>query len=206
MCIDYRLLNRQSKKDKYPIPRIDELLDKLGNARYFTKLDLASGYHQIAMKAEDVHKTAFRTTQGSYEFLVMPFGLANAPATFQRLMNKVFKRELGRFICVYLDDILVFSKSLEEHISHVRTALERLRTAKLYGRLHKCEFFRTSVEYLGYMVSSDGIRASEEKIRAIIDWPQPTNVRDVRSFLGLANYYRRFVQYIFRKSPGPSLI
>ena len=194
MCIDYRLLNRQTKKDKYPIPRVDELIDKLGSARYFTKLDLASGYHQIAMKAEDVHKTAFRTTQGSYEFLVMPFGLTNAPATFQRLMNRVFKKELGKFICVYLDDILIFSKTLEEHISHVRTALERLRTAKLYGRLHKCEFFRKTVEYLGYIVSSEGVKASEEKIRAIIDWPQPTSVRDVRSFLGLANYYRRFVK------------
>ena len=139
MCIDYRLLNRQTKKDKYPIPRVDESIDKLGSARYFTKLDLASGYHQIAMKAEDVHKTAFRTTQGSYEFLVMPFGLTNAPATFQRLMNRVFKKELGRFICVYLDDILIFSKTLEEHVNHVRIALERLRTAQLYGRLHKCE-------------------------------------------------------------------
>ena len=146
MCIDYRLLHRQSKKDKYPIPRIDDLLDKLGQARYFTKLDLASGYHQIAMKTEDVHKTAFRTSTGSYEFLVMPFGLMNAPATFQRLMNKVFRKELGKFICVYLDDILIFSSSLEDHVKHVRTALERLRSAKLYGRLHKCEFFKQHVE------------------------------------------------------------
>ena len=115
----------------------------------------------------------------------------------------MFKKELGKFICVYLDDILIFSKTLEEHVSHVRTALERLRTAQLYGRLHKCEFFRKTVEYLGYIVSSDGVKASEEKIRAIIDWPQPTSVRDVRSFLGLANYYRRFVKQFFESGETP---
>ena len=194
MCVDYRLLNRQTKKDKYPIPRIDDLLDKLGRSQYFTKLDLASGYHQIAMKAEDVHKTAFRTTQGHYEFLVMPFGLTNAPATFQRLMNKIFKRELGQFVCVYLDDILVFSSSLEDHVKHVRVALERLLQAQLYGRLHKCEFFKHSVEYLGFEVSSTGIKASVDKVKIVQDWPEPQNVHDVRSFLGLVNYYRRFIR------------
>ena len=194
MCIDYRLLNHQTKKYKYSIPRIDELLGKLVNAKYFTKLDLASGYHQIAMKAEDVHKTAFRTSQGSYEFLVMPFGLTNAQATFQSLMNKIYKWELGRFAFVYLDDIFVFSKTLEEHVSHVSTTLERLRTAKLYGRLHKCDFFKSTVEYLGFEISSNGITSSEEKVKAILDWPQPSKVRDICGFLVLSNYYRRFIQ------------
>ena len=194
MCIDYRMLNRQTKKDKYPIPRINELLDKLGRSKYFTKLDLASGYHQIAMKAEDIHKTAFRTSRGSYEFLVMPFGLTNAPATFQRLMNTVFKEELGLFVCVYLDDILVFSETLEDHIQHVRLALKRLRDAKLYGRLHKCEFFRQEVEYLGFDIGVHGVKASADKVKAVREWPKPNGVRDIRSFLGLASYYRRFIK------------
>ena len=147
-------------------------------------------------------RSAFRTGQGHYEFIVMPFGLTNAPATFQRLMNKVFRRELGRSICVYLDDILVFSRTLEEHITDVRTALERLRAAKLYGRLHKCDFFKSAVEYLGFEVSSQGVSASPEKIKAVQDWPTPTTVRDVRSFLGLASYYRRFI-YNFSKIAKP---
>ena len=195
MCIDYRMLNKQTKKDKFPIPRIDELLDKLGRSKFFTKLDLASGYHQIAMSEADIQKTAFRTSRGQYEFIVMPFGLVNAPATFQRLMNSVFKNELGAFICVYLDDILVYSETLEDHIRHVRQALERLREAKLYGRLHKCEFFRTEVEYLGFDVGTQGIRASPDKVRAVREWPRPEGVRDVRSFLGLAAYYRRFIRH-----------
>ena len=194
MCIDYRMLNKQTKKDKYPIPRIDELMDKLGHARYFTKLDLASGYHQIAMTREDMHKTAFHTTTGFYKFLMMPFGLTNAPATFQRLMNRVFKKEPGKFVCVYLDDILIFSSTFEEHIRHVGAALETLRAAKLYGRLHKCEFFKQQVEYLGFEVTTEGIQASPEKVAAVVQWPMLTTVKDVRSFLGLANYYCRFIR------------
>ena len=194
MCIDYRALNKQTVKDQFPLPRIDSLLERLGQAKVFTKLDLASGYHQIAMEESSIQKTAFRTNRGHFEFIVMPFGLCNAPGTFQRLMNKVFADNLGRYIAVYLDDILIFSRNLEEHWTHLRWALGRLRDAKLYGRLHKCEFLKDQVDYLGFEVSPGGIQASPEKVRAIIEWPRPKGVHDVRSFLGLASYYRRFVR------------
>ena len=194
MCIDYRALNKQTIKDQFPLPRIDSLLERLGRATVFTKLDLASGYHQIAMEETSVQKTAFRTNFGHFEFLVMPFGLCNAPGTFQRLMNKVFAGNLNKFIAVYLDDILIFSQNLDEHWEHLRWALVQLREAKLYGRLHKCEFLKDQVEYLGFEVSPRGVQASPGKVRAIIDWPRPKGVHDVRSFLGLASYYRRFVR------------
>ena len=194
MYIDYRALNKQTVKDQFPLPRIDSLLERLGQATVFTKLDLASGYHQIAMEETSIQKTAFRTNFGHFEFLVMPFGLCNAPGTFQRLMNKVFTYNLGKFIAVYLDDILIFNRSMEEHWKHLRWALDRLREAKLYERLHKCEFLKDQVEYLGFEVSPRGVQASPGKVRAIIDWPRPKGVYDVRSFLRLASYYRRFVR------------
>ena len=190
MCVDYRALNRQTIRDRYPLPRIDDLLDRLGKARHFTTLDLASGYHQIAVKEEDIPKTAFRTQRGQFEFVVMPFGVTNAPSTFQRMMNSLFKEELDDFVLVYLDDILVFSSTLEEHIAHIRKALERLRSAKLYARLHKCAFFQRRVEYLGFDVSADGIQPSQEKVKAVVEWPKPQSVRDVRGFLGLASFYQ----------------
>ena len=194
MCIDYRALNKQTIKDVFPLPRIDSLLERLGQARVFTKLDLASGYHQIEVKEQHIGKTAFRTSRGHYEFLVMPFGLTNAPATFQRLMNRVFAAHIGDFICVYLDDILVFSRSLDEHWMHLRQALERLREAKLFGRLHKCEFLKERVDYLGFEVSPAGIHASPDKVKAVIEWPKPNDIHDLRSFLGLASYYRKFIK------------
>ena len=194
MCIDYRALNKQTVRDQFPLPRIDALLERLGQAKVFTKLDLASGYHQIAMEETSIQKTAFRTNRGHFEFLVMPFGLTNAPATFQRLMNKVFAGNLDKFIAVYLDDILIFSRNLDEHWQHLRWALDQLRKAKLYGRLHKCEFLKDQVEYLGFEVGPRGIQASPGKVKAIIEWPRPKSVHDVRSFLGLASYYRRFVR------------
>ena len=194
MCIDYRALNKQTVKDQFPLPRIDSLLERLGQAKVFTKLDLASGYHQIAMEETSIQKTAFRTNRGQFEFLVMPFGLCNAPASFQRLMNKVFADNIGTFVAVYLDDILIFSRDIEEHWQHLRWALQRLREVKLYGRLHKCKFLKDQVEYLGFEVSPSGIKASPGKIKAVIEWPRPKSVHDVRCFLGLASYYRRFVR------------
>ena len=194
MCIDYRALNKQTIKDRYPLPRIDLLLDRLGQARVFSKLDLAQGYHQIAMAEDSVEKTAFCTNLGQWEYLVMPFGLCNAPSTFQRLMNTIFEKEVNSFILVYLDDILIYSRSMEEHWRHLKCALDKLRRAKLFGRLHKCEFLKDQVDYLGFEVSQEGIRTSPEKVKAILDWPRPQSVHDVRSFLGLASYYRKFIR------------
>ena len=194
MCIDYRALNKQTNKDRYPLPRIDLLLDRLGQARVFTKLDLAQGYHQIAMAQHSIAKTAFCTHLGQWEFVVMPFGLCNAPSPFQRLMNKAFAKDINSFILVYLDDILVYCRSVEEHWDHVERALERLRQAKLYGRLHKCEFLKDKVDYLGFEVSANGANASPDKVKAILEWPRPQTVHDIRSFLGLASYYRKFIR------------
>ena len=194
MCIDYRALNKQTIKDRFPLPRIDTLLDRLGRAKVFSKLDLAYGYHQISMAEISIEKTAFRTHIGHWEFPVMPFGLCNAPASFQRLMNKAFKDELNSVILVYLDDILIFSRSIKEHWGHLRPALQRLREAKLYGRLHKCDFLKDKVDYLGFEVSSEGVHASPDKVKAVVEWPRPQTVHDVQSFLGLESYYRKFIQ------------
>ena len=190
MCIDYRALNKQTIGDRYPLPRIDDFLDRLGRAKHFSTLDLASGYHQIAVKKAYIPKTAFRTQRGHFEFLVMPFGVTNALATFQRMMNHIFKEELDTFVLVYLDDILVFSRTLEEHISHLRTALKKLRDAKLFARLHKCSFFQEKVEYLGFDVLEKGVQPSPEHVRTVVEWPQPLSVKDIPSFLGLASFYR----------------
>ena len=193
MCIDYRKLNKQTKKDRYPMPRIDELLDQLLGARVFTKLDLRSGYHQVRIAEEDIHKTAFRTRYGHFEFTVMPFGLTNAPATFQRMMNKALAPFIDKFVVVYLDDILIFSRSEEEHVEHLRAVLQKLREEKFYCKRSKCEFGVQSVEYLGHTVGPDGVHMDASKIKAVVEWPTPENVKHVRSFLGLAGYYRRFI-------------
>ena len=194
MCVDYRALNKQTVKDRFPLPRIDELLERLGKARVFSALDLASGYHQIGVEPGSIEKTAFRTSRGHYEFIVMPFGLMNAPSVFQRLMNQIFAEELGIFVLVYLDDILIFSETVEQHWQHLRDALARLRKAKLYGRIHKCTFLKPQVEYLGFDVSAEGIKPSASKVQAILEWPTPETPRDVRSFLGMCSFYRRFIR------------
>ena len=194
LCIDYRALNNITIKNAYPLPRIDELFDRLQGARYFTKMDLRSGYHQIRIQPDDVEKTAFRTRYGHFEFLVLPFGLTNAPATFMHLMNQSFRQFLDDFVIVFLDDILIYSKSLDEHEHHVRKILELLRKEKLYAKESKCEFFQSQVEFLGHIVGRDGLRMMEDKVQAITAWPSPTSVTHVRSFLGAAGYYRKFIK------------
>jgi len=192
-CIDYRGLNNVTVDDTYPQPVAEDLFARLQGATIFTKLDLRSGYHQVRIRPEDVPKTAFITRYGLYEFVVMPFGLKNAPATFMRLMNDVLKDFLDEFVVVYLDDILIFSKNEEEHENHVRMVLQRLREHKLYAKLSKCAFFQTEMEFLGHTLSAAGIAMTDDKVKAILEWPQPRSVTHVRSFLGLVNYYRSFI-------------
>jgi transposase InsO family protein len=194
LCVDYRALNKMTIKNRYPLPRIEDLLDRLVGAKYFSKLDLYSGYHQIRIKKEDIHKTAFRTRYGHYEFLVLPFGLTNAPATFMTLMNDIFHEYLDEFVVVYLDDILIYSKTKEDHLKHLRKVLLKLREHRLYAKLKKCELFKNKVEYLGHYISGEGIAVDERKVEVIKKWPNPTNLTELRSFLGLASYYRKFVK------------
>ena len=194
LCVDYRALNDLTIKNRYPLPRVDELFDRLQGARYFTKIDLRSGYHQIRIAAEDVPKTAFRTRYGHYEFLVLPFGLTNAPATFMHLMNTLLAPHLDDSAIVFLDDILIYSRTLNEHRRHVHQVLQLLRKNQLYAKLSKCELFRTRVEFLGHVIDGDGVHMMEDKVRAIEEWPAPANISDLRAFLGTAGYYRRFIQ------------
>ena len=194
MCIDYRQINKVTVKNKYPLSRIEDLFYQLKGASVFSKIDLRSGYYQLRVKEEDVPKTAFRTRYGHYEFLVMPFGLTNAPAAFMDLMNRVFRPYVDQFIVVFIDDILVYSKDAKEHEQHLRIGLETLREKKLYSKLSKCHFWLKEVSFLGHIVSVEGIRVDPAKIEAVVNWKSPQNVTEVRSFLGLAGYYRRFVR------------
>ena len=200
MCLDYRALNKLTIKNKCPIPRIDEIFDRLQRAQYFTSLDLRSGYYQIRMKDTDIPKTCIRTRYGSFEFLVMPFGLTNAPSTFQAVMNEVFREYLDDFVMVYIDDILIFSQTAEDHLRHVRLILARLRQHKLFAKLSKCEFNRASLPFLGHVVGQDGVKMQQSKVKALASWPRLTTVTEVQSFLGLANYYRRFIRDFARIS------
>src|SRR3989440_8714086 len=193
MCVDCRAVNKITTKYRHPIPRLDDMLDELHGAKYFSKIDLMSGYHQIRMKPGDEWKTPFKTKYGLYEWLVMPFGLSNAPSTFMRLMNHVLRAYLGRFVVVYFDDILIYSKDVDEHVEHVKLVLDVLREQNLYAKLKKCSFCLDSVIFLGFVVSAQGIAVDEEKVKAIQEWPKPTSVTQVRSFHGLASFYRRFV-------------
>lgn len=191
MCVDYRALN-QTVKNKYPLPRIDDLLDRLQGASVFSSLDLQSGYHQIRIASEDVSKTACSTPLGLFEFCVLPFGSTNAPAAFQGEMHRVFKGL--DFALVYLDDILVFSKSELEHEQHLCGVLELLRTEKLYAKMSKCSFCASSVEFLDHVVSSDGVHVDPNKIGVVAKWPLPKSPTEVRSFSGFGNYFKRFIQ------------
>ncbi|GBG60815.1 hypothetical protein CBR_g12553 [Chara braunii] len=189
MCIDYRGLNAITAKNAEPLPRIDDLLDRVQGSKYYSKIDLKSGYHQIAIRHEDQHKTTFQTRYSLYEFVVMRFGLCNASGTFQHAMNRIFHDHLDKFVVVYLDDILIFSKSVEERAQHVETVLSLLRQHK-----YKCEFGRTKILYLGHEVSAEGIRPEDAKVASIRDWPRPHTITEVRSFLGMCGYYRNFVK------------
>lgn len=194
MCIDYRELNRVTIKNRYPMPRIDDLLDQLKGACVFSQLDLQSGYHQMRVEEPSIPLTAFRTRYGLYEFPVMPFGLTNAPAFFMDLMNRLFQPFLDQFVIIFIDDILVYSRSIEEHRHHLRKVLEVLREQKLYAKFSKCHFWKKEVRFLGHVVSEDGISVDPDKVVAVREWKQPTTVTEIRSFLGLAGYYRRFIE------------
>ena len=194
MCIDYRALNKVTERNMAGLPRMDELFDRVTGARIFTKLDLRSGYHQIRVHPDDTHKTAFVTRYGHYEFTVLPFGLTNAPATFSTLMQSVLHDFLDKFVVVFIDDILIYSKNEREHEQHLRLVLEVLRKERLYAKKSKCEFVKKEVSFLGHRISEEGVSVDPEKVAAIVSWPECKNVGEVRSFLGLAGFYRRFVE------------
>ncbi|KAJ9551511.1 hypothetical protein OSB04_015556 [Centaurea solstitialis] len=198
MCIDYRELNKVTIKNKYPLPRIDDLFDQFQGATYFSKIDLRSGYHQLKVRKEDISKTAFRTRYGHYEFLVMPFGLTNAPAAFMDLMNRVCQPYLDKFVIVFIDDILINSKTEEEYGNHLRLILDLLKHKKLYAKFSKCEFWLRKVQFLGHVVGGEGIQVDPAKVEAIKSWEPPKSPSEVRSFLGLASYYRKFIKDFFR--------
>ncbi|WVZ58292.1 hypothetical protein U9M48_008575 [Paspalum notatum var. saurae] len=194
LCVDYRPLNAVTVKNKYPLPHIDILFDQLGGATVFSKIDLRSGYHQIKVREEDIPKTAFSTRYGLYEYLVMSFGLTNAPAFFMYLMNSMFMNELDKFVVVFIDDILVYSKNEKEHEEHLRIVQSRLREHKLYAKFSKCAFWLKELAFLGHILSAKGVAVDPSKVEDVLNWKQPQTVTEIRSFLGLAGYYRRFIK------------
>src|SRR3954469_20000259 len=191
---DYQPINQATIQNKYPLPRINDLYDQLAGSTVFSRLDLRLGYHQIRVRDADIPKTAFITRYGSYEYTVMSFGLTNAPATFSRLMNYIFMEYLDKFVVVYLDDILIYSKNDEEHVEHLRLILTKLREHKLYAKYSKCEFWLPGVTDLGHVISKDGIAVNPEHIQSILEWTPPNTIKQVRIFLGLTSYCRRFVE------------
>jgi hypothetical protein len=194
LCVDYRGLNDITIKNRCLLPLISETLDQLSGSKVFTALDLKDAYHRIPIKKGDEWKTAFRTRYGHFEYLVMPFGLTNAPATFQAYINKALAGLLDEFCVVYLDDILIYSNTREEHARHVRVVLDRLRKHALFASRKKCKFFTDSVEFLGFIVSSAGVSMDPRRVDTIEDWPEPKTFKHVQQFLGFANFYRRFIQ------------
>jgi hypothetical protein len=194
MCVDYRSLNEVTIKNKYPLPRIEDLFDQMKGASVFSKIDLRSGYHQLKIRESDIPKTVFRTRYGLYEYTVMFFGLTNAPTYFMYLMNKVFMEYLDKFVIVFIDDILIFSKTMEEHEEHLRLVLEKLRSNQLYAKFSKCEFWLTEVAFLGHIISVGGVSVDPGKVKDVFNWMPPATVSEIRSFLGLEGYYCRFIK------------
>jgi hypothetical protein len=194
MCVDYLSLNEVTIKNKYPLPRIEDLFDQMKGASIFSKIDLRSGYHQLKIRESDIPKTAFHTRYRLYEYTVMSFGLTNAPAYFMYLMNKVFMKYLDKFIVVFIDDILIFSKMVEEHEDHLRLVLGKLRSNQLYAKFSKCEFWLTEVAFLGHVISAGGFSVDPGKVKDVLNWMPPTTASEIWSFLGLAGYYRCFIK------------
>jgi hypothetical protein len=194
LCIDYRALNAVTIKNKYPLPRIDDLIDQLRQAKYFSKIDLRSGYHKMKIRPEGIHKTTFVTRYGQYEYTVVSFSLTNAPAYFMNMMSKVFMDELDKCVVVFIDDILVFSQTAEEHEKHLRIVLGKLKQHQLYAKFSKCEFWMEEVAFLGHVLSAKGVAVDPSKIEVVSKWQSPKSVTEIRSFLGLAGYYRRSIE------------
>src|SRR4051794_315727 len=194
MCVDYRPLNEVTIKNKYPLPRIDDLFDQLKGSRVFSKIDLRMGYYQLKIRKDDIPKTAFTTRYGLYEFTVMSFGLTNAPAYFMGMMNKVFMDFLDKFVVVFIDDILIYSKSEEEHEQHLRIVLERLRAHRLYAKFSKCEFWLKEVGFLGHILTAQRVAVDPSKVTAVLNWKPPTKVKKARRFVVFAIYYSKLIK------------
>ncbi|GJY55639.1 putative reverse transcriptase domain-containing protein [Tanacetum coccineum] len=194
ICIDYRELNKLIIKNRYPLPRIDDLFDQLQGLSIYSKIDLRSGYHQLRVRDEDIPKTGFRTRYRHYEFQVMPFGLTNAPAVFMDLMNRVYKPYLDKFVIVFIDDILIYSRNKEEHADHLRIILELLKKEKLYAKFSKCDSWIRIVQFLGHLIYNQGLLVEPTKIEAVKNWTSPNTPTEIHQFLGLAGYYRRFIK------------
>ncbi|GJW06025.1 putative reverse transcriptase domain-containing protein [Tanacetum coccineum] len=194
MCIDYRELNKLTIKNRYPLPRIDDLFDQLQGSSTYSKIDLRSGYHQLRVRDEDIPKTAFRTRYRHYEFQVMPFGLTNALDVFMDLMNRVCKPYLDKFLIVFIDDILIYSRDKEEHEDYLRIILELLKKEKLYAKFSKCDFWISTIQFLGHVIDSRGIHVDPTKIKVVKDWASPTTPTEICQLLGIAGYYRRFIE------------
>lgn len=202
LCVDYRRVNSKTKRDAFPLPRIDESLDALSGAEFFSTIDLASGYHQVAVHKRDRSKTAFTTPFGLYEYERMPFGLCNAPATFQRLMQITMSDLVLQIVLIYLDDLLVFSTTFQDHLVRLEAVLRRLRETGLKVKVEKCHFLQPEVRFIGYQLSARGIGTDPDKISAVKTWPIPGRVKELRSFLGFCSYYRRFIEG-FSQIAGP---
>nr|GFB55966.1 putative reverse transcriptase domain-containing protein [Tanacetum cinerariifolium] len=194
MCIDYRELNKLTVKNRYPLPRIDDLFDQLQGSSVYSKIDLRSGYHQLRVREEDIPKTAFRTRYGHFEFQVMPFGLTNAPAVFMDLMNQVCKPYVDKFVIVFIDDILIYSRDKKEHEEHLKAILELLKKEELYTKFSKCKFWIPKVQFLGHVIDNQVIHVDPTKIESVKDWASPKSPTDIRKFLGLVRYYQRFIE------------